>query len=117
MRLSSTFAITAASVATAAVAASSATRQTSEYVGYLISTFTDADPKVHWYLSDGNSATALAALNGGNPVVASTVGTKGVRDIFLTTITARDEYFLIATGKPYAFPAMGQGRIMVVQCG
>ena len=106
MRLSWTFAITAASAATAAVAAPSAARQTSEYVGYLISTFTDANPKVHWYLSDGNSATSFAALNGGNPVVASTVGTKGVRDIFLTTNTARDEYFLIATGKHCPFPVI-----------
>ena len=114
MRLSSTFAIAAVSAATTALAAPSAARQASEYVGYLISTFTDADPKVHWYLSDGNSATSFAALNGGNAVVASTVGTKGVRDIFLTTNSARDEFFLIATGKHGPFSVMRHGQTRVI---
>ena len=101
MRAVPTFVAAALSAATAVMGAPSAAapRQTPEYVGYLISTFTDADPKVHWYLSDGNSATSFRALNGGKPVLASTVGTKGVRDIFLTTNSARDEFFLIATGK------------------
>jgi hypothetical protein len=30
--------------------------------------------------------------------LTSNVGTKGVRDIFLTTNTARSEFFVIATG-------------------
>jgi hypothetical protein len=70
-----------------------------KYVGYLISTFSDPNPQVQWHLSDGNSASSFNFLNGGKPVLTSNVGTKGVRDIFLTTNTARSEYFTIATGR------------------
>ncbi|KUI65416.1 hypothetical protein VM1G_00093 [Cytospora mali] len=73
-------------------------RQTDEtYVGYLISTFTDAVPKVQQYLSNGNSASSFTFLNDGQPVLASTVGTKAVRDIFLAKNDDRTEFFLIAT--------------------
>ncbi|KAI5917894.1 family 43 glycoside hydrolase [Camillea tinctor] len=72
-------------------------RQVSSYVGYLISTFTDASPEVQFHLSDGNSASSFKFLNGGNPVLTSTVGTKGVRDVFLVTNTVRSEFYLIAT--------------------
>jgi hypothetical protein len=68
------------------------------YVGYLVSTFTDANPKVQQYLSNGNSAYSFRFLNDGNPVLASTVGTQAVRDIFLATNTARSELYLLATG-------------------
>jgi hypothetical protein len=71
----------------------------SKYAGYLISTFSDPTPQVQWYLSDGNSASSFNFLNGGKPVLTSNVGTKGVRDVFLTTNTARSEYFTIATGR------------------
>ncbi|KAI1498992.1 family 43 glycoside hydrolase [Biscogniauxia marginata] len=72
-------------------------RQASNYVGYLISTFTDANPQVQFYLSEGNSASSFTFLNRGSPVLASTVGTKAVRDVFLVTNTARSEFYLIAT--------------------
>ncbi|KAL7621600.1 hypothetical protein AAE478_008925 [Parahypoxylon ruwenzoriense] len=72
-------------------------RKASNYVGYLISTFSDVTPKVQFHLSNGNSASSFQFLNGGNPVLASTVGTKAVRDIFLATNSARSEYYLIAT--------------------
>ncbi|WXC63699.1 hypothetical protein SNK03_009512 [Fusarium graminearum] len=68
-----------------------------EYVGYLISTFSDPTPEVQWYLSDGKSASSFNFLNGGKPVLTSNVGTKGVRDIFLATNSKRSEYFTIAT--------------------
>jgi hypothetical protein len=68
------------------------------YVGYLVSTFTDANPKVQQYLSNGNSAYSFRFLNNGSAVLASTVGTKAVRDIFLATNTARAEFYLLATG-------------------
>ncbi|KAI0417097.1 family 43 glycoside hydrolase [Xylaria grammica] len=73
------------------------TRQESSYVGYLVSTFSDALPQVHFYLSNSNSPTSFSYSNGGKPVLASTVGTGGVRDIFLTTNTARSEYYLLGT--------------------
>ncbi|KAF2970138.1 hypothetical protein GQX73_g3441 [Xylaria multiplex] len=73
------------------------TRQEPSYVGYLVSTFSDALPQVHFYLSNGNSATSFSLRNKGKPILASTVGTKGVRDIFLATNTARSEYYLLGT--------------------
>jgi hypothetical protein len=79
--------------------ASLAIRQESPYVGYLISTFSDPTPQVQWHLSDGLDASSFRFLNNGQPVLESTVGMRGVRDIFLTTNTARSEYFIIATGR------------------
>ncbi|KAM0590505.1 hypothetical protein ACHAP6_002710 [Verticillium nonalfalfae] len=70
-----------------------------QYVGYLVSTFSDPNPQVQWHLSEGNDASRFRFLNDGNAVLTSNVGTKGVRDIFLTTNSERTEYFTIATGK------------------
>ncbi|KAL2825729.1 hypothetical protein BDW59DRAFT_179741 [Aspergillus cavernicola] len=67
------------------------------YVGYLLSTFTDVNPQVYWYLSDASDPLAFNPLNGGEPVLRSTVGTQGVRDIFLTTNAERSEFFVVAT--------------------
>ncbi|KAL2857235.1 putative arabinosidase [Aspergillus pseudoustus] len=72
-------------------------RQNDPYVGYLLSTFTDADPRVFWYLSTADNPLAFTPVNGGDPVLGSTVGTEAVRDIFLTTNEQRSEYFVIAT--------------------
>ncbi|KAI0886211.1 glycoside hydrolase family 43 protein [Annulohypoxylon maeteangense] len=83
--------------ALAGIAIANPMPRASEYVGYLVSTFTDVNPKIQFHLSEGNSATNFKFLNGGNPVLASTVGSKAVRDIFLTTNSARSEWFLIAT--------------------
>ncbi|EGY14345.1 endo-1,4-beta-xylanase [Verticillium dahliae VdLs.17] len=68
-----------------------------QYVGYLVSTFSDPNPQVQWHLSEGNDASRFRFLNGGKAVLTSNVGTKGVRDIFLTTNSERTEYFTIAT--------------------
>ena len=93
--------LTAVSAALGVVGSPTAinSRQTASYVGYLISTFSDARPQVQQYLSNGNSASSFTFLNGGQPILASTVGTKGVRDIFLTTNDDRSQYYLIATGR------------------
>lgn len=48
--------------------------------GYLGAFFLGADPYVYFYLSNGNNATSLTALNKGQPVIRPTKGTKGVRD-------------------------------------
>ncbi|RYP68795.1 hypothetical protein DL770_008377 [Monosporascus sp. CRB-9-2] len=87
----------AAASAVLGSASPTAPRQASNFVGYLVSTFSDPNPRVQMHLSDGNSATNFRFLNGGNAVLASTVGTRAVRDIYLTTNSARSEYFLIAT--------------------
>lgn len=74
-------------------------RQNEEYVGYLMTTFVDPLPQVHWHLSEADDPLNFTALNGGDPVLVSDVGTGGVRDMFLTTNTARSEYFMLATGE------------------
>lgn len=74
-------------------------RQTSPFAGYLISTFSDPNPRVQFYLSDGNSATKFFPLNQGREVLTSTVGTGGVRDIYLTSNDERTQWYIIATGK------------------
>ncbi|KAL4735950.1 glycosyl hydrolase [Aspergillus similis] len=71
--------------------------QPTQYAGYLLSTFTDANPSVFWYISSAADPLAFKPLNGGNPVLQSTVGTRAVRDIFLTASEERGEYFVIAT--------------------
>lgn len=92
--------IAAAVTAVLAYAAPSdlAERQTSPFAGYLISTFSDPNPRVQMWLSDGNSPTKFSQLNAGKEVLASDVGTKGVRDIYLTSNTARSQWYIIATG-------------------
>lgn len=98
MRFSLSGSVLAAAHLLGVAASAIPSRQASPYVGYLISTFSDPTPQVQWHLSDGLDASSFRFLNNGQPVLESTVGMRGVRDIFLTTNTARDEYFIIATG-------------------
>ncbi|KAF2222355.1 endo-1,4-beta-xylanase-like protein [Elsinoe ampelina] len=67
------------------------------FAGYLISTFSDPVPKVHQYLSNANNPLSYTKLNGGDPVLASTVGTQAVRDIYLAPNGDRSKWFLFAT--------------------
>jgi hypothetical protein len=76
-------------------------RQASPYAGYLITTFSDPNPAVQFHLSIGNDPGRYVFSNRGKAVLKSTVGTKGVRDTFLTTNSARSQWFIIATGKRY----------------
>ncbi|KAL4924827.1 glycoside hydrolase family 43 protein [Aspergillus undulatus] len=71
--------------------------QKEEYTGYLLSTFTDVEPSVFQYLSPASDPLAFTPLNGGSPILDSTIGTGGTRDIFLTTNPQRTEFFIIAT--------------------
>lgn len=97
MRVLST--LTAVASAAALVVGNPVARQTPSFAGYLISTFSDANPKVQFHLSNGNSASSFKFLNKGQPVLTSNVGTKAVRDVFLTTNPSRSEWFIIATGE------------------
>ncbi|RDW65134.1 glycoside hydrolase family 44 protein [Coleophoma cylindrospora] len=72
-------------------------RQAPEFAGYLISTFSDAVPAVQFHLSNGNDAGSYAFSNQGQPVLNSTVGTKAVRDVFLTKTPDRSQWFIIGT--------------------
>ena len=96
--LSALAAITLPSALAAPTSPSLQTRAES-YVGYLVSTFSDATPAIQFHLSKGNDAGSYTFLNKGQPVLKSTVGTKGVRDIFLAHDGARTKYYMIATGE------------------
>lgn len=97
-RLSAIAAITVSSV-TAAPASTSLQTRADSFVGYLVSTFSDVTPAVQFHLSKGNDAGSYTFLNKGQPVLKSTVGTKGVRDVFLAHDSARTNYYMIATGE------------------
>ncbi|CZR54591.1 related to putative arabinase [Phialocephala subalpina] len=56
------------------------TRVDASLVGYLGVFFLGNTPDVYFYLSNGNNAFSMKALNGGKPVLIPTLGTGGVRD-------------------------------------
>jgi hypothetical protein len=84
-------ALAAISVPSASAAPTSPSIQTraEKYVGYLVSTFSDVTPAVQFHLSKSNDAGSYTFLNKGQPVLKSTVSTKGVRDVFLAHDGAR----------------------------
>ena len=84
----STIALLACTRVIAAPAARTS-RQTPSYVGYLITTFSDAKPEIQMHLSQGNEASKFTFVNGGQSILQSTVGTKAVRDPFLISDAAR----------------------------
>ena len=51
--------------------------------------------RIHFSLSDGGDPTRWARLNGGAPVLESSLGTTGVRDPYV--VEGDGEYFIIAT--------------------
>jgi hypothetical protein len=94
-------------IATARIVTSAAQSETinsqpqpaSKYVGYLLSTFTDVNPTVHFYLSNGNNPGSFSFANKGKPVLISSLGDKAVRDCFLAHNSARTKWYMIATGE------------------
>ncbi|CAD0018219.1 unnamed protein product [Aureobasidium pullulans] len=82
-RLSAIAAITVSSV-TAAPASTSLQTRADSFVGYLVSTFSDVTPAVQFHLSKGNDAGSYTFLNKGQPVLKSTVGTKGSANAGMT---------------------------------
>lgn len=106
------FSIISATCAFVAVKASTPVRrQDEEYVGYLMSTFLDPVPQVHWHLSKADDPLNFTSISDGDPVLVSDVGTGGGRDMFLVTNTARSEYFMLATGE--LVPRSCYGNILI----
>ncbi|MGC7102593.1 RICIN domain-containing protein [Amycolatopsis lurida] len=72
-----------------------------KYAGYLFTYFTgentSAGEQVHFALSQGNDPARWRQLNGGQPVLTSTVGTRGVRDPFIIRSPQGDKFYQIAT--------------------
>ncbi len=73
----------------------------SKYAGYLFAYFTGegtADgEQIRYALSRGNDPLHWRELNGGQPVLTSTIGEKGLRDPFVIRSPKGDRFFLIAT--------------------
>ncbi len=71
------------------------------YAGYLFVYFTGegsaTGEQIYYALSKGNDPLHWTELNGGKPVLASTVGTKGVRDPFVTRSPKGDRFYLLGT--------------------
>ncbi|MEU4982376.1 family 43 glycosylhydrolase [Streptomyces sp. NPDC021969] len=75
--------------------------QKNPYAGYLFAYFTGegtADgEQIRYALSRGNDALHWRELNGGEPVLTSTTGEKGLRDPFVIRSPEGDRFYLIAT--------------------
>ncbi|ONK16118.1 family 43 glycosylhydrolase [Streptomyces sp. MP131-18] len=71
------------------------------YAGYLFTYFTGEGSaegeQVHLALSEGNDPLNWRELNGGRPVLTSTLGERGVRDPFVIRAPEGDRFYLIAT--------------------
>ncbi|MFD4603838.1 glycoside hydrolase family 43 protein [Streptomyces sp. NPDC058464] len=71
------------------------------YAGYLFVYFTGEGysdgEQIHYALSKGNDPLHWTELNGGKPVLSSTVGTKGVRDPFVVRAPQGDRFYLLGT--------------------
>lgn len=71
------------------------------YAGYLFVHFRGEGlangEQIYYSISKGNDPLNYTQQNGGKPVLASTVGTKGVRDPFIIRSPQGDKFFLIGT--------------------
>jgi len=67
---------------------------------YLFAYFTGdtiAGENIYFAASEGNDALNWTELNGGKPVITSTMGTKGLRDPFIIRSPEGDTFYLLAT--------------------
>ncbi|CAI6338032.1 unnamed protein product [Periconia digitata] len=70
------------------------------FAGYAFAYFTGNSiegEKIYFAASNGNNALSWKELNGGQPVLSSTLGTRGLRDPFIIRSNEGDKFFLIAT--------------------
>ncbi len=85
----------------AVLAAAPAAAHAPRLAGYLFVYFggdgTEDGEQVRFALSRGNDPLHWQALNGGRPVLVSTVGEKGVRDPHIVRAPGGDRFYLIAT--------------------
>ena len=74
--------------------------QMDPFAGYAFAYFTGdsvAGEKIYLAASEGNNALKWKELNSGQPILASTLGTKGLRDPFVIRSFEGDKFYLIAT--------------------
>jgi hypothetical protein len=83
------------------VSSSSSPGPGQKYAGYLFTYFTgessSTGEQVYFALSQGNDPTRWRQLNGGRPVLTSSIGTRGVRDPFIMRSPQGDKFYQIAT--------------------
>src|SRR5688572_24072130 len=71
-----------------------------EYEGYAFAYFVDnslAGENIFFAASNGNDALSWSELNGGQPVLTSQYGTKGLRDPFIIRSHDGGKFYLLAT--------------------
>jgi beta-xylosidase len=74
--------------------------QLDPFEGYVFAYFTNntrAGEQIYLAASNGNNALSWKELNNGQPILTSTLGTKGLRDPFLLRSPEGDKFYLIAT--------------------
>ena len=79
------------------VAASARPAVDSRYLFAHFTADTVAGENIYLAASQGNSAMSWDVLGGGNPLVTSTMGEKGLRDPFIMRSPEGDKFYLIAT--------------------
>jgi hypothetical protein len=91
----------AAVVAASTLLAPTAGYAQQQFAGYLFTYFTGEGTangeQVYFALSRGNDPLSWQELNGGQPVLTSTLGTAGVRDPFVIRSPDGSRFYLIAT--------------------
>lgn len=71
-----------------------------EYAGYLYVHFKRESPdgeQIHFALSDGDDPLRFDDINGGRPVLYSTLGDRGVRDPHIVRSPEGDRFYMVAT--------------------
>ncbi|MDQ0875949.1 sucrose-6-phosphate hydrolase SacC (GH32 family) [Paenibacillus sp. V4I3] len=72
-----------------------------QYAGYLFVYFTDdgkgGGEEIYFALSKGNDPLHWQELNGGEPVLTSRLGEKGIRDPYIIRSPQGDKFFLLGT--------------------
>ena len=66
--------------------------------GYAAAYFkSDSDEKIYQAATTGNDFFTFQSVNGGRPVIASTVDAKGLRDPYILRSAQGDKYYMVAT--------------------
>lgn len=72
--------------------------RTAPDAGYASAYFrSDSDEKIYQAATSGNDFFTFSPVNGGNPVIASTVDSTGLRDPYILRSHDGDKYYMIAT--------------------
>ncbi|MBW5448254.1 hypothetical protein GE107_19595 [Cohnella sp. CFH 77786] len=101
VKLTATITLNAASVTKTLTARVRPKPEAAPYEGYMFTYFTGEGAsdgeQIYLALSEGNDALHWRDLNGGNPVLTSVLGEKGVRDPYIIRSPEGDKFYLIAT--------------------